>query len=129
MKEIQKIISLILSNKTNEEILEEIGVLLKVIGRIYVIKPLIDGIENAGLLIDENKIRSISIDLKEPISFVTLKKELSSNYSCYYNHYDEETVVNIRYNKMLTIRTRKGGYIEETDLLNQSFSRFEIDIE
>lgn len=128
MKDLKKIIGLILSVKSIDEIINHLGVLIKVVGRINVLKPLEASIENIGLVIEDNIIRSVGITLSETISFKDLIDEFSNQFKWGYNHYDEETVVNFQYNEKLIIRAIIEGYIDETSLIKQSFKRFEIHI-
>ena len=128
MEEIQKILGILLSNKTNDSIIDKLGVLNKIVGRIHVLVPIIDGVQNIGLVIDQNKIHSISFILKEPVAFTSLKKNFSVDYSFFYNHHDEDSVLSFPFSKNLTFRAIKEGYIEEANLLDYSFTRFEIDV-
>lgn len=128
MKHLKNIIELILSGISKDEIINHLGILFKVVGRIYVIKPQENGIESIGLVTDKDKICSADITLIDAISFNDLTNEFSSHFKWRYNHYDEETVVSFYYSKKLTIRGIKEGYIDEVSLINQKFKRFEIDL-
>lgn len=128
MEEIQALVSLLQSGKTAKEIQDDIGPLLKVVGEIHVIKPFSEAIENIGLVTNNEKVQSINLKLRKSISFVEIKNRLSSNYSCLYNHYDEQTVLNFQYNDEIILHITQDGYINEYDLPNKSFNLFEIEV-
>jgi hypothetical protein len=125
MKNLKKIIDIIHNNRSVDEKMNELGVVVKTIGKVFVLEPIIDDIKGMVVVKVDDKIVSLSVVLSVSISLIELKNELSENYSCNYNHYDEQTVVSFKMEQD-TINVSISGYIEENDIKDLSFKRFDI---
>lgn len=128
MKAIKYIISNILNKNNNIELIDSLGYnLTQVFNDIYKISPKSSYVESISFVFNKKIISSIFFVLKEPVKFSEVRIYFSNNYTCLYNHFDDETWVNFReYNKNFNFHAIKGGYIDKKELDKISFQRFEI---
>ena len=125
MEILNRIINIIISGLTNEEIFQGIGSVIKRIGNNIIFNSKIDGILGIGLVVVDDEISNVSFVLKEAIPFKSLN-ELFNEYYLGYNQYDEISILSFGLSDKFTLTVKKEGYISIDEISNFSFSEFEL---
>lgn len=127
MEIINHIIRILISADTYEEKLLAFGKIKKHIGNNLIFEPKIEGVLGLGLVIKDNHVTKVIFSLKDGIPFYKLK-ELIIDFQCGYNHFDEVTVVSFEISNNIVVNAKVNGFIYGDEILNCSFSEFEMKI-